>query len=193
MKLVVSKAFLNHFYSFKNNLMPNLNERFKPLKDFPAYLISEDGEVFYKTKKELITPRYQGNGYLTVHIHKHNCKKKAYLLHRLVAETFIWNRLNKPFVNHKDGVKDNPKFSNLEWCTAKENTEHALRYGLVNHKHNIGTKNKIAKLNEKQVIKIRQLHNKGAFQHILAERFGVTQANINLIVNNKAWKHLPQF
>jgi len=54
-------------------------------------------------------------------------------VHRLVALTFIDNTENKPFINHKDGNKLNNYYNNLEWCTAKENANHAID---VLHKRN---------------------------------------------------------
>lgn len=59
-----------------------------------------------------------------------NGVKRRFMAHRLVALAFIPNPQNKPEVNHIDGNKSNNIVSNLEWCTASENTQHAFRTGL---------------------------------------------------------------
>ena len=53
--------------------------------------------------------------------------KKRYMCHRLVAETFIPNPENKPYINHIDGNPSNNVISNLEWCTQSENELHSFR------------------------------------------------------------------
>lgn len=61
-------------------------------------------------------------GYLAVNFV--NKKRKQYLIHRLVAETF-YGQNNKLVVNHIDFDKTNNKLENLEFCTQKENIQHS--------------------------------------------------------------------
>lgn len=63
------------------------------------------------------------SGYLTVTLSKDG-KEKQYLIHRLVAETFIPNPKHLSQVNHKDENKLNNRLSNLEWCTERYNTNY---------------------------------------------------------------------
>ena len=71
------------------------------------------------------------DGYLTIGLVKEQGQKqKRFRVHRLVAITFIENPNKKPFINHKNAVKNDNRVSNLEWCTAKENTKHARELGL---------------------------------------------------------------
>lgn len=56
---------------------------------------------------------------------------KTFLVHRLVAEEFIEKIDGKEFINHKDGNRLNNFVGNLEWCTYKENAQHAFKSGLM--------------------------------------------------------------
>lgn len=64
-------------------------------------------------------------GYLSVNPTL-NYRKRV---HRIVAELFLDNNENKPYVNHKDLNKKNNNVSNLEWVTASENSQHAQDNG----------------------------------------------------------------
>lgn len=66
--------------------------------------------------------------YLRVTLSK-NGETKRYSVHRLVAEAFIENPENKPFVNHIDNDATNNNVSNLEWVTHSENMKHAQNHG----------------------------------------------------------------
>lgn len=68
-------------------------------------------------------------GYVNVILVK-NGKKRAEFVHRLSCIAFIPNPENKPFVNHKNGIKHDNRIENLEWVTAKENMRHAWDTGL---------------------------------------------------------------
>lgn len=56
---------------------------------------------------------------------------KTKYIHRLVAEAFIENPNDYEEVNHKDGNTLNNFADNLEWCTHKQNMEHASKMGVL--------------------------------------------------------------
>lgn len=65
-------------------------------------------------------------GYQRIVLMKEGIKKR-YMCHRLVAQTFIPNTENKPFVNHINGIKSDNRACNLEWCTQSENEAHSIK------------------------------------------------------------------
>lgn len=77
------------------------------------------------------TPKHVNLGYPYLGLCDNGVHKTCYV-HRLVAEAFIPNPLNKEEVNHKDGDKANNDVSNLEWVTHQENIQHAINV-LGNH------------------------------------------------------------
>lgn len=112
---------------------------------------------------------------------------KTNLIHRLVALHFIPNPDNKPDVNHKFGNKDDNRFFMLEWNTKVENTNHAIRNGLIMQN---GEDSVLSKLTEYDVLEIRKLNREGWKNIDLSYKFKVCNQNISLIVNRKAWKHV---
>lgn len=68
----------------------------------------------------MLSKRFDKVGYSKVILYKDN-EYKSILVHRLVAEAFIANPDNLPFVNHKDENKSNNNVDNLEWCDASYN------------------------------------------------------------------------
>lgn len=78
-----------------------------------------------KTNKTL-KPFKNTNGYYQVELWK-NGKGKQIVVHKIIAKTFLSNPSNLPQINHKDENKTNNSIDNLEWCTAKYNSNYGTR------------------------------------------------------------------
>lgn len=87
------------------------------------YQVSADGRIRRLTENN---PTLMDNGYVYASFYD-KPRKQQKALHRVVAEAFIPNPDNKPEVNHKNGDKTDNRVENLEWVTAKENSDHAIR------------------------------------------------------------------
>ena len=101
------------------------------------YAVNTEGEVLSYINKRLVLAGGLGMNndrtkrtYRTF-TYKTSGKQQNLYFHKCVAIAFIPNPENKPFVNHRDGNKQNNKVSNLEWVTASENSQHAWSTGLM--------------------------------------------------------------
>lgn len=65
-------------------------------------------------------------GYLRVSLFI-NKKYIGESIHRLVAKAFLPNPNNYPIINHKNGIRDDNRVENLEWCSYSYNTKEAYR------------------------------------------------------------------
>lgn len=119
-------------------------------------------------------------------------------VHRLVMNAFNPHpNSGKLEINHLNGVRDDNRLSNLEWCTRRENVEHAIRSneydpakGVEPPKSPRGSNNKRAKLDENQVCYIRaQYATSRISQANLADIWGCSQSVISKVVLNIKWKH----
>ena len=82
--------------------------------------LPRNGTVKYA---RILKPYVDKDGYHRQMLSK-NGKHTNYPIHRLVAEAFIPNPHNYPCVNHKDENKLNNNVNNLEWCSAKYNSNY---------------------------------------------------------------------
>ena len=111
-------------------------------KDIPGYeglyQVSNVGEIKslrgwngrgYVHREKILSKTMTTTGYYKVELTKDGIRKSL-KVHRLVAYAFIPRTEGKPYINHKDGNPLNNVVDNLEWCTQKENVNHALNIGL---------------------------------------------------------------
>lgn len=90
------------------------------------YAITSCGKVWSYKNQMFLKPYKRADGYLEVKLWKEG-KKKGFLIHRLVAQTYIPNPLGLPQVNHKSEVKSENHVNNLEWVTPEANVNHGTR------------------------------------------------------------------
>lgn len=92
--------------------------------ELTPFYITESGQLYREDTNHWYKP-FENGGYLSYHL---KWKNKTYpkRIHRLVAEYFIPNPDNKPFVHHKDHNRFNNCVDNLEWATVQENNENKL-------------------------------------------------------------------
>lgn len=112
------------------------DEQWRTIDGFPEYEVSSYGNV--RSKDRIVTRKgypsrikgvqlkqFYSRGYMRVALYNGNrSSRKQFLVHRLVAGAFIPNPLNKEYINHKDENKLNNMVDNLEWCTAKYNSNY---------------------------------------------------------------------
>lgn len=146
-----------------------------------------NGKCFAKRKVRYLTIKEHPCGYIYAALSKDK-KQQRYLVHRLVAEAFISNEYNKPFVNHIDGNKLNNTISNLEWVTRSENAKHAFRIGLQSNK---GERHPTAKLTDDIVREIRAKFIPRKYSsRRLAKEYGISKTNVLDIIHNRNWSHI---
>lgn len=110
-----------------------MDETWMDVYDFPRYQVSDQGKVRNKRTHKIKSAHYDNDGYLKVtlmNIINGNKKTSRKTVHRLVAESFLGGPHPDLQVNHKNGVKDDNRVVNLEWCTGSENVKHAYATGI---------------------------------------------------------------
>lgn len=156
-----------------------------------VYQVSNTGKVRRMWRQqalnEIMQKNKKGSEYKRVCLCIHG-KKKEYSVHRLVAEAFIPNPNYYPQINHIDGKKGNNRADNLEWCSPKQNTQHAIKTGLRNYN---GDKNPFSRLTEDQVREIRKLYAEGNYTYKqLGEMFNIHFSTVGYIIQRIRWAHV---
>ena len=118
--------------------MENIIEIWKPITGFEGlYEVSNTGKIKSLTRKLNDGRIWKGRimstplslGYPSVSLRKEG-KYYKQRVHRIVGKEFVEGYQKGLFINHKDGIKTNNNYTNLEWCTIADNLKHAHKTGL---------------------------------------------------------------
>lgn len=176
-----------------------LQEVWKSIPSLPFKSASSLGRIRNDITGRIYS-RFDENGYLRVKI-----APKGYKVHRLVAEAFLGPCPDKFVVNHKNGIRDDNRVANLEYCTNQQNVKHAYDTGLADRARELssarykklhadglidhckGTDHRLAKLCPESV---REIRTSNLPNTELAKRFGVCREVIRDVKKRKTWKHV---
>ena len=93
-----------------------MEEIYKQIPDFYGYTVSNMGNIksYRRSTSGVVLKTIVGSrGYPLINLMRES-KMFQFSVHRLVAESFIANPSNLPFVNHIDLDKKNNRVNNLE-------------------------------------------------------------------------------
>lgn len=100
--------------------------------------------------------------------------------HRLLAINFIPNPDNLPQVNHINGITNDNRLENLEWCTHQYNVQHSFDTGL-NHS---GEDHALSKISNKHVHEILDvyLNNPRESRTVVGKKYGIDNSTVQNIL-----------
>jgi len=154
----------------------------KPIKGYEDnYIITSNGRIYSIKSKKYLYLSLEKHGYYTVKLCKSG-KMKNYLVHRLVAETFIPNPNNKTNVSHIDGNKRNNKVSNLEWSGTSEVCKKSYN---KRSQHSLYPN---ALFTDEQASFIQELFSIGYSISKIARVFKTSQTTVSNIIKKKSYK-----
>lgn len=165
-----------------------MSEVWKDVVGFEEYfMVSNTGKVWSKRTGRLLRQHKNKSGYMTITTRIGGRSSKAICLrvHRLVAEAFVDNPDQKPYVNHLNSLRDDNCALNLEWVTAKENSRHGVAFGFINGDKIRG----ISKFSTSVLSEIKY-NPEGLSQRALAKKFGVSKTFVFSVQKGLCLKHI---
>ncbi|AGO47430.1 HNH endonuclease [Cellulophaga phage phi19:3] len=159
---------------------------FGRVKSLDRIVFNKGNGTRCKTKGRVLKQSKDKGGYLYVGLYnKDNEKTSSIKVHRLVAFSFCSGYTEGLEVNHKDGIRDNNLYTNLEWVTRSQNIRDTYKRGRITY----GQKNNASKLMDRDIGVISSLYDSGVSQSIISLAFGVSQSTISNVIKNKHYKN----
>ena len=153
----------------------------KDIKECNSYEISSYGEVRRKDTGKILKQKLDTNNILMVNLSMGSRgDAKYFIVHRLVAEAFVPNPNNLPWVKHIDGNIINNEACNLEWVDSKWNCTKS-------HTH-ISYNSRLTKEQAQYCRSVYKPRDKQYGLSALAKRFNVANSTMSYILNNVTYK-----
>lgn len=152
------------------------------------YVVDNEGHVFNTITGHQLKWKTDSKGYYTVTLSENGIHQDK-RVHVLVALGFVNNPQPDRFkiVNHLDGNKKNPKYTNLEWTDHSGNVRHAIENGLMHFKNEENASNAI--LTNEQVHKICKMMEDGNLsQREISKIMGIKEYLVREIKLGNNWK-----
>lgn len=154
------------------------------------YQISNHGRVkrligWKCWRERVLKPGDNGRGHGWIYLYKNNIRKKCYI-HRLVLKVFVGPCPNGMEGCHNDGNPRNNFIENLRWDTHKNNEQDKIKHGTLIY----GSQIKQSKLNDQDIINIRNQYINGECVIDIAKHYSVKIRAIYKILKRESWKHV---
>lgn len=189
---------INTTQKYKDKLL-SFSEEWKQIKAYdilPIYKVSNHGNIKESNGKK-IYPYINSKGYAAINLKTSAGIRKNFLMHRIIALTFIEvpsEYIEAGYVsetltvNHINGIKYHNATFNLEWCTHKENVNHAHKSGLawrLHGEHHANSKFPIINIHQA----CEYLTN-GESNKYIKEKTGVTDGTIYSLARGDTHKDI---
>jgi len=173
--------------AFDTGIPSTENANWMPIIGYEGnYYVSDTGRVRTKNGKILaFSIDGKSTGYVYVNLSKNGVVKKKQV-HILVLESFVGPRPSiKHEAAHNDGIRSNPRLSNLRWATPAENMADKHLHGTAQ----IGEISKSSKLTSEFV---KWIYESNQSSIALSHVFCVASSTIRAIRAGVNWKHIEQ-
>lgn len=152
------------------------------------YSVSSEGRVKRNSSNRILSQFKVGGGsvkYMAVAMRVNGAHDQR-RVHRMVLESFVGPCPDGMAGAHGDGNSQNNKLSNLRWATPKENSDDMRDHGT----RAMGSRHGYSKLNESDILAIRNRIVGGEKNRSIAKDYGVSISTIHCIRHNRTWKHV---